>query len=598
MSEVNPPVGRTGKIKPSLSKGTRDFLPAEVAKRNYIFDTIKTVFRKYGFEQIETPAIERLETLTGKYGEEGDKLLFKILESGDFLGKVRKNEELVKRLSRIQNLLYDVLTGLASTIRYDKIYQESKSIERLSKVFRRTYKREIFNWDLYLEPNDTAEVTSYFDNNIGTIIDSLHRVLGRQEVLDEKSLKHYLRIFRDTVIVERILPRVLDYIDYKEIVYDVTEKGLRYDLTVPLARYVVQHQDDLAFPFKRFHIGPVWRADRPQKGRYQEFYQCDADVIGSNSLLNEVELTKIYVEVFEKLGVEVTVYVNSRKILKAIAEKFDIGEDAAQFFSAIDTYDKLGMQGVLGDLDRKGIIANESDKQKEFVSFFETYTTTLQQSNSWEEIKEHLKTFLPQTESGGEDIFEVCKYFQPKDVALNPFLARGLDYYTGVIWEVVLDYRANYNITMGSLGGGGRYDNLTEMFGGQNMSGVGISFGIERIYDVMEELNLFPETISQGVKVLFVPFNDKDEEKFVLYQTFAFEQVQKLRAENVSAEIFLGNVKKQKQFNYAEQKNISYLVEVGDNEIRSQKFRLRNAKTRDTQNDLSIQNIIEILNKG
>jgi histidyl-tRNA synthetase len=450
MSEVK-------KIKPSLSKGTRDFLPGEVAKRNYIFDTIKTVFRKYGFEEIETPAIERLETLTGKYGEEGDKLLFKILDSGDYLSDVPKE--------------------------------------------------------------DLAEADSY---------------------------------------------KVTKYI---------SEKGLRYDLTVPLARYVVQHQDDLAFPFKRFHIGPVWRADRPQKGRYQEFYQCDADVIGSTSLLNEVELTKIYVEVFSKFGLNVSIRVNNRKILEAILDHVEGNAEGllVEVTIAIDKFDKIGLDGVKKELAK----LNLSDEQQEKIC-------SLLQIKSLND----LIPILSNTESGKKGIEElsfVLEKANSKNVVFDITLARGLNYYTGIIWEVVAN-----NVQMGSIASGGRYDNLTEMFGGQNMSGVGISFGIERIYDVMEELNLFPETISQGVKVLFVPRDQSVEE-------FTFQQVQQLRDANIPAEIFLGNVKKQKQFTYAEQKNIAYLVEVGENEVQSGKFRLRNAKTRDTQNDITLSEIIQKL---
>jgi len=449
MSEVK-------KIKPSLSKGTRDFLPSEVAKRNYIFDTIKTVFRKYGFEEIETPAIERLETLTGKYGEEGDKLLFKILNSGDYLSEVRNQKSEIREL------------------------------------------------------------------------------------------------------------------DPKEITPLISEKGLRYDLTVPLARYVVQHQDDLAFPFKRFHIGPVWRADRPQKGRYQEFYQCDADIIGSSSLFNEVELTKIYTEAFSKLGLKTTIRVNNRKILEAIAEYAKCKELLTQITVVIDKLDKIGMDGVKNELGK----LNLSGEQQEKIY------SLLQEKTAGE-----LKPAFSAIEIGRKGIDELSFVLDHAEanVVFDVTLARGLNYYTGIIWEAECN-----DVKIGSIASGGRYDNLTEMFGGQNMSGVGISFGIERIYDVMEELNLFPEAISQGVQVLFVPRDISVEE-------FAFQQVQKLRDAGISAEIFLGNVKKQKQFTYAEQKNIAYLVEVGDNEKNTEVFRLRNAKTRDTQNDISLEEIIRQL---
>lgn len=455
-----------------MSKGTRDFLPSEVAKRNYIFDTIKTVFRKYGFEQIETPAIEKLETLTGKYGEEGDKLLFKILNSGDYLKDVPKEE---------------------------------------------------------LTAANSQSTTKY-----------------------------------------------------------IAEKGLRYDLTVPLARYVVQHQDDLAFPFKRFHIGPVWRADRPQKGRYQEFYQCDADVIGSNSLLNEVELILIYLKVFEELGVDVTIKFNHRAILKALA---DIAQmDVVKFCNTLDKADKITLNGVFEEYNKEGM---PIDVQEILQSVFSHVNP--HQINGFENIFHGALVFKDGRsfihKEGHQAILDSMKIencvrditneISRVKVQFDISLARGLNYYTGLIVEV----KAN-NVQIGSLGGGGRYDNLTEMFGGQNMSGVGISFGIERIYDVMEELSLFPETISQGVKVLFVPRDSSVEE-------FTFQQTQTLRDAGIGAEIFLGNVKKQKQFTYAEQKNIAYIVEVGGDEMQSKKFRLRNAKTRDTETDLSIEQIIE-----
>jgi histidyl-tRNA synthetase len=443
------------KIKPSLSKGTRDFLPREVAKRNYILNTIKDVFRKYGFEEIETPAIERLETLTGKYGDEGDKLLFKILNSGDYL----------------------------------------------------------------------------------------------KDVPTEK----------------------LQGQNARELLPLIAEKGLRYDLTVPLARYVVVYQDKLAMPFKRYHIGPVWRADRPQKGRYQEFYQCDADIIGSTSLLNEVELTKVYSEVFEQLGMDVTIRINNRKLIDEILNGANIAGNKSIVITLLDKLDKVswdGDKGIAAQLVEIGLQQPQVDKLKEYLfdKKFTDFTTDFAGTKASEEINTTLQYLRN----------------EPK-VVFDATLMRGLDYYTGTIWEV----KAN-NMQMGSLGGGGRYDNLTEMFGGQNMSGVGISFGIERIYDVMEELNLFPETIAQGVKVLFVPRDENVED-------FAFQQTQALRHAGIPAEIYLGNVKKQKHFKYVEDKNIAYLVEVGENEKQSQLFRLRHAKTREMKDNLTLQQLIELL---
>jgi histidyl-tRNA synthetase len=453
------------KIKPALSKGTRDFLPAEVAKRNYIFETIKGVFRKYGFEEIETPAIERMETLTGKYGEEGDKLLFKILNSGDFLKDVPK-EDLAAANSQ-------------STLKY------------------------------------------------------------------------------------------------------IAEKGLRYDLTVPLARYVVQHQESLAFPFKRFHIGPVWRADRPQKGRYQEFYQCDADIIGSTSLLNEVELSLIYAEVFKTLGLDVVIYFNHRKVIEALIAVINKPAFSELIISCIDKLDKMDWVKIEAELHTAGLIKAETDA---------LYNSIVLKSDSLWSEEEILANNLGA--EAQKDITAMLKFAgnAAPNLVYNGRLARGLNYYTGIIWEVVLDKgsAANSNITMGSLGGGGRYDNLTEIFGAKNMSGVGISFGIERIYDVMEELNLFPAAISQGAKVLFVP---RDEEA----EGFTFKQVQALRSDGIAAEIYLGNVKKQKHFKYIEDKHISWFVEVGGDEMATGKFRLRNVQTRDNQSDLSLSQLIEIL---
>ncbi len=444
------------RVKPQNPKGTRDFLPSEVAKRNYLFGVIKNVFAKYGFQQIETPAMERLETLTGKYGEEGDNLLFKILNSGDFL-------------------------------------KDAPAAE--------------------LEARNSKGLT-----------------------------KH------------------------------IAEKGLRYDLTVPLARYVVQHQDKIAFPFKRYHLGPVWRADRPQKGRYQEFYQCDADIIGSSSLLNEVELTCIFVEVFKTLGINATVRVNSRKVLEAMA----ISQNAQELFSGItivvDKFDKIGLEGVSNELAK---LALTPQQQQGILQMLQAKTTA------------DLATTLESSDMGKAGLAEV-NYVLGKcgaaNVVFDVTLARGLNYYTGVIWEVVCD-----DVKIGSIASGGRYDNLTELFGGQNMSGVGISFGVERIFDIMEELNLFPVGVQNTASILFVPREPAAED-------FAFDQVQQLRAAGIAAEIFLGNVKKQKQYGYAEQKGILLISEVGADEMASGLLRVKNTSTREEQR-IDIQGLISQLKR-
>jgi len=451
------------KIKPALSKGTRDFLPVEVAKRQYIFDTIKSVFRRYGFEPIETPAIERLETLTGKYGEEGDKLLFKILNSGDYLTDVR----------------------------------------------------QLNNSDL----------------------------------------------------------------DLKEVTPLIAEKGLRYDLTVPLARYVVQHQDKLTFPFKRYHIGPVWRADRPQKGRYQEFYQCDADVIGSSSVFSEAELLCIYRDAFAGLHFSnYEIRINNRKVLSGLAELLNSGELFSALVIAIDKLDKIGLEKVLEELRVRGF----EEKQLEVISAF------LAVSGSNEAQFEQLQKLLASSEVGLaglaelRELVDVCAA-QNLSLVIDTTLARGLDYYTGLIVEV-----KPTGVAMGSIGGGGRYENLTEIFGGKNMSGVGVSFGIERIYDVMEELNLFPEALGQSVRLMVVSL-EPDVDKF------AFEQAQLLRSAGVATEFFTGNVKKQKQFNFALDKHIPFILEISSADMATGRLRIKNIATKEVT-EVIVANLLGFFN--
>lgn len=478
------------RVKPQNPKGTRDFLPQQVARRNYIFDTIKAVFHQYGFQQIETPALERLETLTGKYGDEGDKLLFKILNSGDFIN----NKPFPISLDSIDKWRNDGwnVPGKTST------------------------------W------NDIAELA-------GTTVSKIT----------------------------------------KSIQPDITEKGLRYDLTVPLARYVVQNQDNIVFPFRRYHIGPVWRADKPQKGRYQEFYQCDADIIGSNSLINEIELTKIYVEVFKALKLDVTIKVNNRKVLEGIVTAAGCPALLTEVTIAIDKLDKIGHDGVRKELLNAGL-------NEEQIAAIEVFL----EADTLDAVKDKFEG----NEIGMKGVSEMDYVFNLTDSANVKFdikLARGLNYYTGVIWEVAAN-----GVQMGSIASGGRYDNLTEMFGGINMSGVGISFGIERIYDVMEELNLFPDDIAQGVTVLFVPRDSSNEERAFKLATIA-------REEGISAEVFLGKAKKNKHFGYAAVKGIRYMVEVGDNEQQSGTYRLRNVtEHREEGNGYEIKQLIETLAKA
>ncbi len=452
--------------KPSLPKGTRDFSPQEMVKRNYIFDTIKSVFKKYGYAEIQTPSMENLATLTGKYGDEGDKLIFKILNSGDFLGK----------------LDVDLLTTRNSQLTTSKI----------------------------------------------------------------------------------------------------SEKALRYDLTVPLARYVVMHQNDISFPFKRFQVQPVWRADRPQKGRYREFYQCDADVVGSASLLNEAEFVLIYQEALSKLGLkDFTIKLNNRKILSGIAEIIGKPELIVDMTVAIDKLDKIGFEGVTKELIERGFTAGDIDQLKPVI--------LLEGSNV--EKLQSLKIVLANSTVGLKGIEEIETVFNyvskltthnsplTTQLELDITLARGLNYYTGCIFEVKTN-----EVAMGSIGGGGRYDDLTGMFGLKNLTGVGISFGADRIYDVLEELNLFPATTAQGTKVLISNFDENAE-------LYALPILQQLRNSNISAELYPTSAKLKKQMSYADAKNIPFVILIGEEEMQSGLLTLKDMHS-GNQEKLEVSSII------
>ena len=431
--------------KPSIPKGTRDFSPVEMAKRNYIFNTIREVFYRYGFQQIETPSMENLSTLMGKYGEEGDKLLFKIQNSGDYFSGLT-DEELLSR--------------------------------------------------------NAAKLASKF-----------------------------------------------------------CEKGLRYDLTVPFARYVVMHRDEITFPFKRFQIQPVWRADRPQKGRYREFYQCDADVVGSNSLLNEVELVQMIDAVFQKFGIRVSIKINNRKILTGIAEIIGEADKIVDITVAIDKLDKIGLDNVNAELASKGIPQEAIDKLQPIILL----------SGSNEEKIATLKNVLAASETGLKGVEEsefilktIAGLGIQSEVELDLTLARGLNYYTGAIFEVkALD------VQIGSISGGGRYDNLTGVFGMEGMSGVGISFGADRIYDVLNQLDLYPKEAVNGTQLLFVNFGEAEA-------AYVLPVLAQVRAAGIRAEIYPDAAKMKKQMSYANAKMVPFVAIVGENEMKERKVMLKN----------------------
>ena len=449
--------------KPSIPKGTRDFTPQEMANRNYIFNTIKDVFRLYGFQQIETPAMENLSTLMGKYGEEGDKLLFKILNSGDYMNGLNDDE-----------------------------------------------------------------------------------LLGRNSI---------------------------------RLTNKISEKGLRYDLTVPFARFVVQHQNEISFPFKRYQIQPVWRADRPQKGRYREFYQCDVDVVGSDSLLNELELIQIVDEIYRRLKINVVVKIIYRKILSGIAEIIGEAEKITDITVAIDKMDKIGLEKVNEEIASKGISKEAIDKLQPILKLSGTNAEKLVQ----------LKTVLADSEIGLkgvselETIFSLCEAMKVEtSIELDLTLARGLNYYTGAIFEVKA-----LGVEMGSITGGGRYDNLTGVFGMEGVSGVGISFGADRIYDVLNQLKLYPETSVEQTKILFVSFGEKE-------LMYSLPWLSSLRAKGINAEIYPEPAKMKKQMSYADNKKIPFVAIVGETEMNEGKVMLKNMKTGE-QALATLEAVLEII---
>lgn len=445
-------------MKPGIPKGTRDFSPIQIARRNYIFNTIRKVFEKYGYSPIETPSMENMATLTGKYGEEGDRLLFKILNSGEFLAKADR------------------------------------------------------------------------------------------DALDAK--------------------------DSIGLIPSIAEKGLRYDLTVPFARYVVMHQHEINFPFKRYQIQPVWRADRPQRGRYREFYQCDVDVVGSDSLMYEAELVKIYDEVFSKLGLSTKIKVNNRKILFGIAEAIGKQENFVDLTVAIDKLDKIGKEGVTQELVARGFSSTDINFVQKAIEI---------------ETLDSLKVLFADSPAGMKGISEMEEFYAyvnlmhfDNELVLDVSLARGLNYYTGCIFEVEVN-----DVNMGSVGGGGRYDDLTSVFGLKDVSGVGISFGAERIFDCLEELSLFPEGLEQKLKLLLIAMDNESHK-------FAFKILSILRKNNIASDLYPSPVKLKKQMKYANDRNVPYVVILGSDEISSGQLTLKDMMSGE-QHTADLDEIIERL---
>ena len=558
--------------KPSIPKGTRDFSPAEVAKRNYIFSTIKTNFEKFGFQPIETPSFENSETLMGKYGEEGDRLIFKILNSGEFF----QNYSVVVA-SYVKNLYQRIMIELSNKL------NDNESQVDLNVLFNEKIITEIVDNlnDEFLKDN---KIANFYSKRLFKIVEDEIKFLRRSKLLQDKILLEALKECNDCdpntngkvkrfvdISVQRTLGRWFSKIESYDLTKQISEKALRYDLTVPFARYVVQHQNEIEFPFKRYQIQPVWRADRPQKGRFREFYQCDADVVGSNSLWQEVELVQLYDSVFSQLGLGgVTIKINNRKILSGIAEVIGASDKLIDFTVALDKLDKIGEDGVKKEMLEKGISETAIEKVQPLFNFTGTINEKI----------EKLANLLANSEEGMKGVNElqfICDNvttlgLQTAFLDLDVTLARGLNYYTGAIFEVA----APKGVAMGSIGGGGRYDDLTGIFGLKKMSGVGISFGLDRIALVMEEVGLFPEAVLATSKALFLNFGDKEA-------LYAMKAIGKLRQKGIKVELYPDKSKIDKQFKHADRRGIPFAVIVGESEIEREEFGLKNLATGEQQ---------------
>ncbi|WP_296381756.1 histidine--tRNA ligase [Winogradskyella sp.] len=551
--------------KPSIPKGTRDFNAEEVAKRSYIMETIKEQFKVFGFQPIETPSFENSETLMGKYGDEGDRLIFKILNSGDFLRTY--NENLIKS---IKLSLHNLRFYLRNEAKPDLNVFGENFVNELPDILRKD-KGIKFDESIINLRNLANDLWNKIDNTI-----SKNYLL---ELLVENDDEKDQRLTNLSVI---IFGEFYFEIGTKYLGNHISEKALRYDLTVPFARYVVQHQNEIEFPFKRYQMQPVWRADRPQKGRFREFYQCDADVVGSKSLFQEVEFVQLYDAVFSTLKLEgATIKINNRKILSGIAEVIGAQDKLIDFTVALDKLDKIGEEKVKEEMRNKGISEDGITKLQPLFTLKGDFGNQV----------ESLKSILNTSEIGLKGIEELefintaisNLELKTAKLQLDVTLARGLNYYTGAIFEV----SAPEGVKMGSIGGGGRYDDLTSIFGLKNMSGVGISFGLDRIYLVLEELNLFPDTIAESTKVLFINFGEKEA-------MACLQAVTKLRQAGVKAELYPDASKMKKQMNYANKRQIPFVVLVGEEELKAESFTLKNMDSGEQQK-LQINELLEAL---
>jgi len=597
--------------KPGIPKGTRDFNPEQVAKRNYIFSTIRTQFETFGFQPIETPSFENSQTLMGKYGEEGDRLIFKILESGDYLNKAESNSieksiSVYLAIAYIFKDLYDfnvnVLSEKGKSSSIEKDFIDLKNNEGAVNFVK--YKIDEWSYFLMNSQDQIVVFKKVINERIKEIV-ALNVDFIKSKGLDFKEKRdntntvnwqikwaerHIVKEFSKSIVNDMLRFDKLKFNYFrtnisKEISNKISEKALRYDLTVPFARYVVQHQNEIEFPFKRYQMQPVWRADRPQKGRFREFYQCDADVVGSNSLWQDVEFVQLYDCVFSALNLNgVTIKVNNRKLLSGIAEVIGASDKLIDFTVALDKLDKIGEAKVKEEMLNKGISQVGIEKLHPLFTLSGDFGSQI----------EPLKSILSTSAEGMKGIEELefinaaiaTLGLKTANLQLDVTLARGLNYYTGAIFEV----SAPEGVNMGSIGGGGRYDDLTGIFGLKNVSGVGISFGLDRIYLVLEELGLFPETITKTTDVLFINFGNEEA-------LFSLKAISALRQNMINAELYPDATKMKKQMNYANRRQIPFVVLVGDEELKNNTYTLKNMASGE-QAKLSLDQLITKFNSS
>lgn len=565
--------------KPTLPKGTRDFGPAVMAKRQYILDAIRKVFQKFGFQPLETPAMENLSTLTGKYGDEGDQLLFKILDSGDYL----KEFDLHKKY-KIKEFILQFLDNLNIRI----VTQSNLKLEEYKALKKEILKPSYYNPTVLIDPVSLNIILNYLDNQDSFVLEKINRWLESSATITDGREQFFERSKSRGGITQEILDHLVESsketieVSSRNLTPKISEKGLRYDLTVPFARYVVMNKHEIPTPFKRYQIQPVWRADRPQKGRYREFYQCDADVVGTDSLTCEAEIILMIREVFQSLKIEdYTIKINHRGVLTGLAELAGAKDNQTALFVAIDKLDKIGEEKVKEELFSKGF----TEKSLKTVFDILNFEGTTSQKVVF------LNEQFTGSEAGDKGVSQLSAVLRllrdynsdDKHVEFDISLARGLSYYTGCIFEVKIN-----NVGIGSVSGGGRYDNLTAAFGDkENLSGVGFSFGVDRLYDAMDELNLFPKEAQASTKILICHF---DEET----QRFGLKELSALRAAGISAEVYPDQAKMKKQLDYANKKMIPYVIVIGSEETKNGFLTFKNMETGD-QEKLTVQQIIQKL---